>query len=114
MFPGCEKLTHHPIHRIARTAKSAHSPSLPESLQPGYATFLGPRLLLDYLRGIASPRMSPHETDRRHLERQIVHARPIVVLLSILALLQQPDPQASKRSISFLVAYVILSLVVIP
>ena len=54
--------------------------------------------------------MSPHETDRRHLERQIVYARPIVVLLSILALLQQPDPQAVKRSISFLVAYLIVSL----
>src|SRR5208282_5168327 len=58
--------------------------------------------------------MSPHETDRRHLERQIVYARPIIVLLSILALLQQPDPQAAKRSISFLVAYLILSLAVIP
>jgi hypothetical protein len=51
--------------------------------------------------------MSPHETDRRHLERQIVYARPIVVLLSILALLQQPDSQAAKRAISFLVAYLI-------
>jgi signal transduction histidine kinase len=58
--------------------------------------------------------MSPHETDRRHLERQIVYARPIIVLLSILALLQQPDPQAAKRSISFLVAYLILSLANIP
>jgi signal transduction histidine kinase len=57
--------------------------------------------------------MSPYETDRRHLERQIVYARPIVVLLSILALLQQPDPQAAKRTIFFLVAYLILSLAVI-
>jgi hypothetical protein len=58
--------------------------------------------------------MSPHETDRRHLERQIVYARPIIVLLSILALLQQPDPQAAKRSIAFLVAYLIVSLANIP
>ncbi len=57
--------------------------------------------------------MSPHETDRRHLERQIVYARPIVVLLSILALLQQPHPQEAQRTISFLVAYLILSLAVI-
>ncbi len=57
--------------------------------------------------------MSPHETDRRHLERQIVYARPIVVLLSILALLQQPNPQEAKRAISFMVAYFILSLAVI-
>src|ERR1700723_2498442 len=58
--------------------------------------------------------MSLHETDRRHLERQIVYARPIVVLLSILALLEQPNPQAARRSISFLVAYLILSLANIP
>ena len=58
--------------------------------------------------------MSPHETDRRHLERQIVYARPIIVLLSILALLQQPDLQAAKRTISFLVAYLIVALAVIP
>ena len=58
--------------------------------------------------------MSPHETDRRHLERQIVYARPIVVLLSILALLQQPNPKEAERTISFLIAYLILSLAVIP
>ena len=58
--------------------------------------------------------MSPHETDRRHLERQIVYARPIVVLLSLLALLQHPNPQEAKRSILFLIAYLIVSLSVIP
>jgi signal transduction histidine kinase len=58
--------------------------------------------------------MSPHETDRRHLERQIVFARPIVVLLSILALLQQPHPEEAKRTISFLAAYLILAVAVIP
>jgi signal transduction histidine kinase len=57
--------------------------------------------------------MSPQETDRRHLERQIVFARPIVVLLSLLALLEQPRSLEAKRSISFLIAYLILSLVVI-
>ena len=57
--------------------------------------------------------MSPYETDRRHLERQIVFARPIVVFLSLLALLQQTNPEKAKRSISFLVAYLILSLAVI-
>ena len=58
--------------------------------------------------------MSPHETDRRHLERQIVYARPIVVLLSLLALLQHPSAQEAKNSISFLIAYLIVSLFVIP
>ena len=57
--------------------------------------------------------MSPQETDRRHLERQIVYARPIVVLLSLLALLEQPDSLEAKRCISFLIAYLILSLVII-
>ena len=57
--------------------------------------------------------MSPQETDRRHLERQIVYARPIVVLLSLLALLELPRSLEAKRSISFLVAYLIVSLVVI-
>jgi hypothetical protein len=58
--------------------------------------------------------MSPHETDRRHLERQIVYARPIIVLLSLLALLQQPNPADAKRSISFVIAYLIVSLALIP
>jgi signal transduction histidine kinase len=58
--------------------------------------------------------MSPHETDRRHLERQIVFARPVVILLSLLALLEQPNPQQAKRAISFMVSYLILSLAVIP
>jgi len=57
--------------------------------------------------------MSPQETDRRHLERQIVFARPIVVFLSLLASLQQTNPQQAERAISFLVAYLIVALVVI-
>jgi signal transduction histidine kinase len=57
--------------------------------------------------------LSPHETDRRHLERQIVFARPIVVFLSLLASLQQTNPEPAKRSIWFLVAYLIVSLAVI-
>ncbi|HKV25808.1 MAG TPA: sensor histidine kinase [Candidatus Acidoferrum sp.] len=58
--------------------------------------------------------MTPHDTDRRHLERQIVFARPIVVLLSLLALLQLPNPRGAERTISFLIAYFVVSLVVIP
>ena len=87
---------------------------MPNPLQPSYVAKHRFYLLLSYFRGIASPRMSPHETDRRHLERQIVFARPIIVLLSILALLQQPNLQAVKHTISFLVAYLIVALAVIP
>jgi len=57
--------------------------------------------------------MSPHETDRRHLERQIVFARPIVVFLSLLATLQQNNPKGAQRSISFLIAYFVVALAVI-
>src|SRR5580704_7022190 len=54
--------------------------------------------------------MSPHETDRRHFERQIAFARPIVVLLTLIALLEQPSSRYAKRAISFLVTYLVLSL----
>ena len=47
--------------------------------------------------------MNPHETDRRHFERQIAYARPIIVLLALIALLQQPASLHAKRSISFLI-----------
>src|SRR5579863_8622117 len=57
--------------------------------------------------------MSPHQTDRLHYERQIVFARPIMVLLSILALLEQPPSRDSHRSLTFLVTYLLVSLTVI-
>src|SRR6267378_8600442 len=57
--------------------------------------------------------MSPHESDRRHFERQIVFARPIIIILALLAVFElTPSPQSS-RSISFLIAYLILSILVI-
>src|SRR3981081_1107826 len=54
--------------------------------------------------------MNPHETDRRHFERQIAFARPIIVLLALIALLQQPASVHAKRTISFLIAYPRVSL----
>jgi signal transduction histidine kinase len=57
--------------------------------------------------------MSPHETDRRHFERQIAFARPIIVLLTLIALLEQPSSQYAKRSITFLLVYLALSLLTI-
>jgi signal transduction histidine kinase len=53
--------------------------------------------------------MSAHESEIRYIERQIDYARPIVALLALIALLEQPA-HASQRSISFLIAYLILSL----
>jgi signal transduction histidine kinase len=55
--------------------------------------------------------MNPHETDRRHLERQITYARPIMVLLALIALLQQAAAvSVTRRPIYFLVAYLIVAL----
>jgi len=57
--------------------------------------------------------MNPHETDRRHFERQIAYGRPIIVLLALIALLQQPSSEHGRRAISFLIGYIILSLCVV-
>jgi signal transduction histidine kinase len=56
--------------------------------------------------------MSPQQTDRQHFERQIVQARPVFVLLALLALIEQPSTPAARRPISFLIAYLIVALVV--
>ena len=56
--------------------------------------------------------MSPHQTDRHHFERQIVYARPIFVLLALLAMLEQHPSKETHRAVSFLVAYLIVALIV--
>src|SRR5947207_15824933 len=56
--------------------------------------------------------MSPHQTDRQHFERQIVYARPIFVLLALLAVLEQPPTRGARRSASFLIAYLVVALLV--
>ena len=57
--------------------------------------------------------MSPLETDRRHFERQILYARPIIIVLSILALLEWPATADAHRCRFFLFAYFFYSLGVI-
>jgi signal transduction histidine kinase len=56
--------------------------------------------------------MSPHQTDRNHFERQIVYARPVFILLALLAVLEQPPSREARRSASFLIAYLIAALLV--
>lgn len=56
--------------------------------------------------------MSPHQTDRNHFERQIVFARPIFILLALLAALEQTPSREARRSISFLIAYLVVALLV--
>jgi signal transduction histidine kinase len=57
--------------------------------------------------------MSPHDSDRRHFERQILFARPIIILLSILAILEWPASADSHRCLYFLIGYFGYSLAVI-
>jgi signal transduction histidine kinase len=57
--------------------------------------------------------MSPHSTDQRYFERQIVYARPIIIFLAILALFEQAPAQEVRRPITFMVAYLFLSLLVV-
>jgi signal transduction histidine kinase len=57
--------------------------------------------------------MSPLENDHRHFERQILYARPIIVVLSILALLEWPASADAHRCRYFLFAYFFYSLGVI-
>jgi signal transduction histidine kinase len=54
--------------------------------------------------------MSPHESDRRHIERQIAYARPIIVLLALIALFQQTSNNYPRRPVYFLIAYFFLSV----
>src|SRR5260370_36583113 len=53
--------------------------------------------------GTASPRMSPHESDRRYIERQIAYARPIIILLALIALFEHAPSHHSQRPLSFLI-----------
>jgi signal transduction histidine kinase len=57
--------------------------------------------------------MSSHDSDRRHLERQILFARPITIVLSILAILEWPTSPGVGRCLYFLFGYLLLSLGII-
>jgi signal transduction histidine kinase len=57
--------------------------------------------------------MSPFQTDRNHFERQIVVARPILILLALLAALEQPPSREAHRSANFLIAYLVVALLVV-
>jgi signal transduction histidine kinase len=56
--------------------------------------------------------MRPQQTDRHHFERQIVYARPIFILLALLAVLEQPSSYDVRRAASFLIAYLIAALLI--
>jgi signal transduction histidine kinase len=58
--------------------------------------------------------MRPNESDRRHIERQIAYARPLMILLALIALFEQAPPHRVQRAISFLIAYFVVSLLALP
>ncbi len=58
--------------------------------------------------------MSPHESDRRHIERQIAYARPIIILLALIALFEHAPSHHAQRPLSFLIAYFVLSILAVP
>ncbi len=57
--------------------------------------------------------MSPHESDRRHFERQVSIARPIIIILALLAVFELGPSRQASRSVSFLIGYLIFSLLAI-
>ncbi len=56
--------------------------------------------------------MSPRQTDRHHFDRQIAYARPVFILLALLAVLERRPSTELRRSVSFLIAYLIVALLV--
>ena len=57
--------------------------------------------------------MSSQDSDLRHLGRQILFARPIIIVLSILATLEWPASRIARRCLVFLFGYLVLSLAII-
>jgi len=57
--------------------------------------------------------MSLHTSDRRSFERHIAFARPTIVLLSLLALLEWPGTKPGSRALVFIVTYFFLALLII-
>ena len=56
--------------------------------------------------------MNSETSDRRYFERQIAIARPTIILLSLLALLEWPGT-AGSRAFAFIAAYLILAILII-
>jgi signal transduction histidine kinase len=57
--------------------------------------------------------MNSQYSDLRHLGRQILFARPIIIVLAILATLEWPASLIARRSLFFLFGYLVLSLAII-
>jgi signal transduction histidine kinase len=55
--------------------------------------------------------MQPLAAERRHLERQITYARPILMVLALVDLLERPPNQRGPHAVLFITAYLCVSLI---
>jgi len=55
--------------------------------------------------------MQPLAAERRHLERQITYARPILMVLALVDLLERSSSQRGPHAVLFISAYLCLSLI---
>src|SRR6202047_156699 len=55
--------------------------------------------------------MQPLAAERRHLERQITYARPILMVLALVDLLDRPPGERGTHAVLFVTAYLCVSLV---
>src|SRR5260370_15289008 len=67
------------------------------------------RLIL--VRSFSLTPMQPLAAERRHLERQITFARPILMVLALVDLLERPPAQRGPHAVLFITAYLCVSLV---
>src|ERR1700738_3082307 len=54
--------------------------------------------------------MQPLAAERRHLERQITYARPILMVLALVDLLERPPTERGEHAVLFITAYLSVSL----
>ena len=57
--------------------------------------------------------MNPQPTDRLHFDLQLAYARPVIALLAILCLLELRTARQAERPLSFLIAYLFLSFIIL-
>jgi signal transduction histidine kinase len=57
--------------------------------------------------------MNPQPTDRLHFDLQLAYARPVIALLAILCLLELRTARQAERPLSFLIAYLFLSVIIL-
>src|SRR5260370_30244864 len=100
--------------RNCAAASHSHRPLHLEHVAPWSPASAARPLARLPIIGTASPRMRPHESDRLHLERQIAYARPIIILLALIALFEHAPAHHAQRPLSFLMAYFVLSILAVP